>query len=255
MPNVQKIYHGNDLRPDLMKLSLASRRLFYLCLSKLKRNTNPKNVEIFFDPKDEIIITVEEYMECGVAFDESYRQMIVGAKDLVGYVCTVNADIFYSNPEKQIEYKKSRRPKKRSFTLASYAEYQYGSAKVLIRLSDEVGFFIAQLTNEFTSQMLKSALTIPESNAGKLYLLLREWISGGYKTQRIVTVDYLKDCLQVGNTYASYRNFNYAYFQKAAYILVTRTEFTKIKMEIAERDGRKAYKVKISYKFKEKEVV
>ena len=102
--------------------------------------------------------------------------------------------------------------------------------------------------------MLKSALTIPESNAGKLYLLLREWISGGYKTQRIVTVHYLKDCLQIGDSYPSYRNFNYAYFQKAADILVTRTEFTKIKMEIAERDGRKAYKVKISYKFVEKEM-
>lgn len=235
-----------------MKLPLASRRLFYLCLSKLKRTSNKKNVEIFFDPKDEITITVDEYMKCGVAFDESYRQMIVGAKDLVGYVCTVNADIFYCDPEKNIEYKKSRRPKKRSFTLASYAEYQYGSAKVVIRLSDEVGFFIAQLTNEFTSQMLRSALTIPESNAGKLYLLLREWISGGYKKQRIVRVEYLKECLQVGNSYASYRNFSYSYFQKAADILVARTEFTKIKMEIAERDGRKAYKVKISYSYDEK---
>ena len=94
-----------------MKLPLASRRLFYLCLSKLKRNSNPKNVEIFFDSKDEIIITVEEYMECGVAFDESYRQMIVGAKHLVGYVCTVNADIFYSNPENKLNIKNQDAPK------------------------------------------------------------------------------------------------------------------------------------------------
>lgn len=251
MSKVQKIYHGNDLRPDLMKLPLASRRLFYLCLSKLKRNSKPDNVEIFFDPSDEIIITTEEYMQCGIEYDESYRQMVAGAKDLVGYVCTVNADAFYSDPEKRIEHPKSRRPKKRSFTLASYAEYQYGSSKIVIKLSNEVGFFIAQLTNEFTSQMLKSALMLPEGNAGKLYLLLREWISSGHNKEKIIRVEYLKECLQLQNAYPSFKNFNAFFFKAAAKVLIEKTEFTKIEMEIIERQGRKAYKVRLRYKYKE----
>ena len=105
------------------------------------------------------------------------------------------------------------------------------------------------LTKGFTGQFFLSSLRVPDGNSGKLYLILREWISGGYIKERVINVQDMKYLLGVSDKYSDFKDFNKLFFKKSASKLIEKTEFTQIKLEVVEKIARKTHKIKISYDF------
>lgn len=119
-----------------------------------------------------------------------------------------------------------------------------------MKLSEDMEPFVSQLTDNFTGQILLSALRLPDSNAGKLYLLIREWISLGYKKFRVISVEQLKEKLSVQGKYEEFKHFKSKLLDKAIKTLIANTEFEDVQVEIVERRQKFAHMLKITYKAK-----
>ena len=241
----RKIYHRNDMRPALIDMNLPAKRLLYMCLAQIKRKSTADNVILKFDSNTFFKIRIKDYAElCEIDYSAAYRQMIDGVKELRGYVLEADKSLVRLKnqelPEDWIE----------PFTIADKGTgYSKGEGFVIIKFAEEMEYLIAGFKGDFTGQFLLSALRLPEGNAGKLYLILREWISMGYKTHRVVKVESFKNMLGVSDAYNEFKFFNTLFFKRSVKKLIEKTEFTEIKMEIEERLSRKAHKVKISYKY------
>jgi plasmid replication initiation protein len=135
--------------------------------------------------------------------------------------------------------------------------YSIGEGFIKVQFHEKLRPLISGLTKDFTGQYLESVIAIPESNASKLYLILREWISSNrYKSEKNILFSDLRESLGLSGfkTYELYNDFNKLFFKKSAMKLIEKTEFSEIKIEISERKARKAYKLKISWKFDKSEM-
>ena len=247
------LYHRNDIRPALMGMGLSSRRVLYLFLASLPRKVNNKTgkVEILFDSSMEFDLSIEEYANaCNVDHPTAYRQLKEAVYDLMGFVLTpsfkLTKDIDPSLPKDWVE----------PFNVATDGTgYSKGEGFIRVRFHEKMRPLISDLTKGFTGQYLESAVAIPESNASKLYLLLREWISANrYVSEKEVSFAKLREDLGIEEikTYELFNDFNKQFFKRSAKKLIEKTEFSEITMVISERKVRKAHKVKISWKFDSK---
>lgn len=240
----KKIYHKNEANKALAAMSLPARRLLYLTISKIVKDKN----ELKFDPEQRFIITAKEYAElCDVSESVAYRQL----KDGIWDIRTTMMEILESEvvPAEQ----RKNRPVDMTivFTVANYGAYSNGEGFVELSLDPIVAPYISNLENDFTSQYLLSALRISDSNANKIYILLCEFISSGMYAHKIIDVDELKSKLSIDDmkAYQTYKQFKQSFWDRSLKKILDVTEFTKIEMEIVERKGRKASKVKISYEY------
>lgn len=246
----QNIYHSNEIRPSLMKMSLSARRLFYICLSQIKREYKGDDTILKFDHNQTIKISINEYSElCDIPLSEGHRQAVEGAKDLMKTIFDVPNDIFYADPVNETRPLNRKRNKRRLFNIVTRATYEDGKGYVSIKLSEDISFFISELTNQFTSQVLNSSLALGSSSAAKLYLLLREWICAGKKEYNILTVDALRTALCLENKYLRFNHLKTKFLMPAARLLIKKTELKEFAVTIVERRERSAYKVKIEYRF------
>lgn len=240
----KKIYHKNEANKALASMTLPARRLLYLTISKIVKDKN----ELKFDPEQKFIITAKEYAElCDVSESVAYRQL----KDGIWDIRTTMMEILESEvvPAEQ----RKNRPVDMTivFTVANYGAYSNGEGFVELSLDPIVAPYISNLENDFTSQYLLSALRLSDSNANKLYILLCEWISSGMYAHKIIDIENLKSKLGIESirTYQAFKDFNKLFFKRSVKSVIDKTEFSKIEMEIVERKGRKASKVKISYEY------
>ncbi|WP_150142687.1 replication initiation protein [Candidatus Enterovibrio escicola] len=243
----RKIYHRNDIRPALIDMTLPSKRLIYMCLAKIKRKSTIDNVILKFDSNQPFEITVGDYAQlCDIDYSAAYRQMVEGVKELRGYVLETDNSLVKSKnkllPEDWIE----------PFTIADKGTgYSKGKGSVTIKFAEEMEYLVAGLESGFTGQFLLSALRLPTGNSGKLYLILREWISSGHRNEKILLVNDLKYELGVSDMYEEFKDFNKIFFKRSAKTVIDRTEFLDIKLEIIKRRARKAHLIKISYTYNE----
>lgn len=240
----KKIYHKNEANKALALMSLPARRLLYLTIAKIVKDKN----ELKFDPSSKFIITAKEYAElCGVSDSVAYKQL----KDGIWDIRTTMMEILES--EVLPAEKRKNRPADMTivFTVANYGAYSNGEGFVELSLDPIIAPYISNLKTDFTSQYLLSALRLADGNANKLYLLLCEWVSSGMYSHKIINIDELKIKLNIESipTYEAFKDFNKLFFKRSVKTVIEQTEFSKVEMEIVERKGRKASKVKISYEY------
>jgi plasmid replication initiation protein len=248
----RKIYTRNDARPALIGMGLSAKRLLFMCLAQLERESSKDNVSIKFNADELFTITVKDYAElCEIGYTSAYRQVVEGIKELRSYLLEAEQGLLKKKedncPSDWIE----------PFTIANDGTgYSKGEGFVRIKFAKQMEPLISSLTSNFTGQFLLSAMQLPDGNAGKLYLILREWICSGFIVDKTITVDDFKDILGVSSlpSYSLYRDFNRSFFERSVKKLIEKTEFTDIKMEILERRMRNVYKVKISYQYDEKAI-
>lgn len=250
----KRVYHRNDARPALIEMGLSAKRIFFMCLAKLPRVSNKDHVIIDFDPGQEFIISVKDYSElCEIDYSAAYRQLVEGVRELRGYVLELDQALLkkkQSPPTSPIDWIEP-------FTVATDGTgYSKGEGYVKVKFAKQLAPLISDLRDSFTGQFFMSAVRLPEGNAGKLYLILREWISSGYFLYKTIEVDEFKDALGVSylKNYKNYAAFKQSFFDRAVKKVIEKTEFIEVNMEIVERRARKAYKVKLSYKYSTKEI-
>lgn len=251
----RKIYHRNDIRPALIDMKLSSRRLLFMWLASLprERDVETGKLEIIFESSQFFEVNVIDYANiCNIDYSAAYRQIIEGVEGLMSFVLTLDHTITNkidpSLPKDWIA----------PFQVAEKGTgYSNGEGFVRIKFAEELKPLISNFSQGFTGQFLDSAISIPESNSSKLYLLLREWVSSNkYINEKIIEfITFKKDLgVEKSTTYNSFNDFNYKFFRRALVKVIEKTEFTSISMEISERRARKAYKVKITWTLDEKEL-
>ena len=240
----KKIYHKNEANKALSLMTLPARRLLYLTIAKIVKDKN----ELKFDPSSKFIITAKEYAElCNVSDSVAYRQL----KDGIWDIRSTMMEILES--EVVPAEKRKNRPSDMTivFTVANYGAYSNGEGYVELSLDPIIAPYISNLENDFTSQYLLSALRLSDGNSNKIYLLLCEFISSGMYVHKTIDIDELKNKLSISDlpAYSTYKQFKQSFWDRALKKVIESTEFSKVEMEIVERKGRKASKVKISYEY------
>lgn len=249
MSRGKKIYHRNDLRMALSELGLPPRRLLWLTLCQLEKDQDGK---IVFDENKVYTVTAKMYSElCGVDDSVAYKQLKSGIEEIRSHLMRVPESELLSKEEMD----RRHRPKDGVvlFTAARYGYYSDGEGFVEIQLDPIMKPFISKLESNFTGHFLLSSLRLSDSNASKLYLLLREWVSAGLSQYKEIEVTEFKDKLSVSGV-KSYDRFDIlrtVFFDRAVKSIIGSTEFKKVEMEIIERRSRKAHKVRISYEFED----
>jgi plasmid replication initiation protein len=241
-PN-KKIYHDNKLKPELMEMDLSPRRILWLALAKLEKD----GMDLIFNPDYIFIITAKEYaLLCGISESVAYRQLKIGIKIIRSHIMSILEKDVLSEEEMK------GRDKDRMvvFTVANHGVYSDGKGYIELKLDPIVAPYISQLRSNFTGQFLLSALRLPDSNANKIYLLLCEWVSSGMFLYKDIAIDDLKKILLISETesYKEFKAFRQVFWDRSIKKILEVTEFTSVNMEIIERRGRKAHKVRISYK-------
>lgn len=240
-----KIYHSNDAHQALANMTLASRRILYMCLSQLERETDAKtrSVTIKFDPDKVFKFTANEYAQiCNIDTSEAYRQLKEGIYNIRTYAMTIPESVLH--PQGRGKAKDWMN----IFTVANQGGYSDGEGYIEIKLAPEFAPFISDLTKNFTGQFLLSAVRLPKGNAYKLYLLLSKWVSSGKTGYCEIELNELKNELGAdSDSYNRFNTFESTFFKRASKQVVEITEFVKIEMKIIERKARKAHKVIITY--------
>jgi len=249
MSRGKKIYHRNDLRMALSELGLPSRRILWLTLCQLDKDELGK---IIFDEDKVYTVTAKMYADlCGLDDSVAYKQLKSGVIDIRTHLMRVPESDLMSKEEME----RRNRPKDGVvlFTAARYGYYTDGEGFIEIQLDPVMKPFISRLDNNFTGQFLLSALRLADSNANKLYLLLREWISSGMIKHKDIELSELKKKLSLFDvkSYERFNLFKSSFFERAVKSIIETTEFNKIELEIIERKARKAHKVRISYEYED----
>lgn len=244
----KKIYHCNDAHQELAKMELSARRILYMCLSELERERDVDSglTSIKFDPEQVFTITAKDYAQlCNIDTSEAYKQLKDGVVKIITYSMKI--------PESVLHPEGRGKPKDfmHIFTVANDGGYSDGEGFIEIKLSPKFAPYVSDLTKEFTSQFLLSAVRLPKGNAYNLYLLLSRWISSGKIGYCEIELDELKRELGAeGVAFERFSGFKNRFFNRAVKQVLTITEFTYIEMEIIQKKGRKAHKVRISYEYK-----
>lgn len=239
-----KIYHRNDARSALASLKLSTRRILYLTIVQQEKD---ESGNLIFCHDKKYTITAKQYAElCDVDESVAYKQLKDGVRDIRTHLMEIS--------ESQViqDYKKSN-DRVIVFTVANHGVYSDGGGYVEIKLDPIMAPYISNLTKNFTGQFLLSGLRIPDSNANRLYLLLREWISSGCIIYKEITVAELKEKLlnSANRSYDEFKTFKQFFWGRAVKKILESSEFSKIDMKIIERKARRAHVVRITYEYDE----
>lgn len=247
MAKGKKIYHRNDMRQELSALSLPPRRILWLILAQLDKDIDGNTVYV----KDKVFtIRAKDYAAlCQIDESVAYKQLKSGVEEIRTHLMRIPESELFT----QEELKRKNRPKDGVvlFTVANYSYYTDGEGYIEVKLDPVIAPFISKLSKNFTGQFLLSALRLPDSNANKLYLLLREWISSGMVLYKDIKIDELKEKLYIldKESYSEFDVFKRFFFMRSVKKIIEETEFNKIEMKIIERRKRRAYKLRISYEY------
>ena len=132
-----------------------------------------------------------------------------------------------------------------------------GDGFIEINFTRQMEPYICRLKDGYTTQVLLSAVRLSDPNASNLYQLIRKKISSGMIKYFDITIDQLKDELNLFKLdtettekiylYPEFKDFNKAVIKKSLLSIEKLTELGKLNAEVIEKRNRKAYAIRISY--------
>lgn len=231
-------------------MPLYARRILFLVISQLDSKSLIEEGRIF-------TVSAKNYAKiCGLDIDTAYSQLKSGAEQLHSQSLRIPQDellkAFARKPKEFIE-QESRWRGMRLLHITNSCSYIDNEAEVQIELSRQVEPYVCMLERDYTTQILLSSVRISDTNASKLYQLLRSKISEGKREYFDSSVDKLKSDLLIDKvaTYEEFKYFKNQFFERACRKVIEVTEFNTIEMDIIEKKARKAYKVRISYTYED----
>ncbi len=193
---------------------------------------------------------------CDIDIDTAYEQLRLGARQLHSQSIEIPQEellkAFARRPGEIQESEKKWRGM-RLLHITDSCSYVDLEAIVQVQFSRQVEPYICMIEKDFTTQILLSSVRLTETNASNLYQLLRKYISAGKTKYFSIDVEELKVELGVEKheTYKEFKFFKNKLINRSIEKILEVTEFTRIDMEITERQGRKASRVTFSYEYRD----
>ena len=254
-PNT-KIRHRNEINSTFSQLPLAARRVLYMAIAQLDSKKIITQGQTFK-------ISASEYAAiAGVDISVAYKQLKEGAKELQTSTISIPKskllEPFTRAGEPLLQKKTSKSPVDtiRSLNLTEYCDYAESESSIELSFTRYMEPYICRLAGGFyTTQVLLSAARLSEANASALYQLIRKHISLGKIKYFDITVDELKDELNLFRiengekiySYPEFKIFNRDFIKKNIDTISKLTEIKNISIAVTERISRKANKLRFTY--------
>ncbi|MFZ4210578.1 replication initiation protein [Pantoea endophytica] len=241
-----KIRHRNEINNTFSALPLSARRILFMAMAQLDSKSNLKSGQMFK-------ITAKEYaVIADVDLSVAYKQMKEGAELLQSSLIKIPKSQLMQPEMKAISQKDAIW----RLNLTDFCSYSENESSIIISFGRTIEPYICQLKDNYTTQVLFSAVRLSDTNASSLYQLIRKYISAGCDSYFEILIDDLKDQLSLYKEdgddkiylYPDFKIFNRSFLKKNISVI---SEFTEIKMlnvEVVSKLDRKASKLRFSYK-------
>lgn len=245
-----KIRHRNGINQTFTQMPLAARRVLFLMMAQVDPKHLIQEGKIFE-------ISAKDYSTlCNVDIDTAYNQLKLGAEQLHNQSLRIpQSELLKAFARRPNEFYESEKEWKgmRLLHITESCSYVDKEAIVQVKFSRQVEPYICMIERDFTTQLLLSSVRLSDSNATNLYQYLRKKISNGKKSYFEIEVDKLRKELFIDHfeTYKTYKFFKNQFIDRSIKKILEITEFNFIKIEIIERKGRKAHKLRISYEYED----
>jgi plasmid replication initiation protein len=251
-----KIRHKTDINKTFSTMPLSARRVLFLCLAQL----DPKKIipESFM-----FRIYANEYATiCNIDSSTAYSQLKDSTLKLQQHLISIPRDKLLP-PIPRLGDRAWKKPEgkgTRVLNVTDFCDYIDGEGYIEISFSRQMEPYICSLSNDYTTQVLLSAVRLRDTNASNFYQLIRKNISQGNKDFFDINVIELKQELGLYTTvkgetvysYPEFKHFNSLVLKRSIKAIKSPiTELTNIDVKIIERKGRKANILRISYTISE----
>ncbi|EIC0237980.1 replication initiation protein [Salmonella enterica subsp. enterica serovar Infantis] len=234
--------HSDDFQFSMAKLSLQAKRVLVLMLAQI---SNPTEI-----PKDENLTFTVKASEfavlCDVDIKSSYALLDKAVNDL-------SVSFIY----KDLSLGELRRLRKTP--ILDDVLYCYDEGYCELSLNKKNYHYFFDLVKSFTSNNVHEVLRLDEKNLFNFHQVLnkrfsKRKVNPDYRTGFVIGVDELKDEMWLFDVVGNKKEYNYKEFKyfnkflkKIASSMEAATSFKNISIDIAEKCGRKATHLKISY--------
>ncbi|EAA6468353.1 replication initiation protein [Salmonella enterica] len=244
-----KIRHRNEINNTFSSLPLAARRILFMAMAQLDSKDSLTEGQVFR-------VSASEYSNIAdVDVSVAYKQMKEGVSELQSSVIKIKQ----SQLIKDIPNLNLKKDSLLSLNLTDYCVYTESEGYIDIVFSRSIEPYITKLKDSYTSQVLISSVRLTDSNASTFYQYLRKKISEGKLKGFDVGVTELKDELGLYGFsdddvnqrlyyYPQFKDFNKDFLSKNIAKISNLTEIKNLKFSIIEKQGRKASKLRFSYK-------
>ncbi len=248
-----KVRSRNELNETMKTMNISSRRVLLLALAQLDSKKLINEGQVFR-------IHAHEYAKLSkVDINKAYQQLQEATEKLQTQTLRIQREQLlnpFLRKGEKLNFKKPKDEGYAKLNLTEYCFYAKDSGYVDISFSRIAEPYICMLEKNFTTQVLLSAARLSDTNASNLYNLISENKSKGKSEYFEICIEELKDKLNLYNEdkkgvrdyyYPDFKVFNRDVIKKSIKTIEEVTEL-KVKVEISQKTGRKASKLKISYK-------
>ncbi|EPR9285172.1 replication initiation protein [Escherichia coli] len=234
--------HSDSFQYSLAALPLQAKRVLFLILAQIANpKERPEESELTFT------ITAQQFSEiCSVDLSGSYES-------LDSAIRTLSTSFIYEDVSKGT----LRRMLQTNIT--SKVKYHYDEGYCTVKINKDAYPYFFELSKSFTKSNLYEVARMPDKTLINFYQVIskrysKSDINHKYKNEFIIAIDDLKDEMwfftidgkEKNYTYPDFKHFNTA-LKRLCIELSKYTSFKNVSVSIAEKCGRKATHLKISY--------
>ncbi len=248
-----KVRNRNELNETMKSMNISSRRVLLLAMAQLDSKKLINEGQVFR-------IYAHEYAKLSkIDVKEAYQQLSTAAENLQTQTLKISKDQLlnpFVRKGEKLDFRKPEGRGYRNLNITRYCDYEKDSGYIDIEFSRDAEPYICMLEKNFTTQVLLSAARLSDTNASNLYNLISEKKSAGKSEYFEIEVEELKEKLNLFKedkkgikeySYPNFKEFNRTVIKKSIETIEEVTEL-KVKIEISQKQGRKASKLKVSYK-------
>jgi plasmid replication initiation protein len=211
------IVQSNKLINGRYEMTLLERRIFLKMISMIK--SSDKDFQDFYINAKDIIL------DACLEGNSIYMELRKATRRLLQHVCEIDE-------EKRLV----------QVSLISTAIYYKGQGMIQLRFDPTLKPYLLELKNNFTVYGLKQALKLKSFYSLRIYELLKQFSSTGY---RIISIEELRFALGIKDGYTKYADFKKRILTQAQKELAN----TDIPFELEEiKTGRKITSLKFRFK-------
>ena len=227
---VPKVYKNKKLNnANFGRYNLNDYQTLLLLISKLGKTNADGTYKQDSELKREHLITAKEFHDAfGVAIDSCYRVLKNAGKKLM------ETSITLEKPELFIT---------QQINVCSKVEYQHKEGSILVKLTDDILPYLAQVQKKFVLYNLKEVANFGSLYSTRLYELIQEFKDTGWLVKSIAQ---LREVFAVGKKFPLYANFKAKTFAHAVDEINSQYPTMKLRFEEI-KEGRKV--VSIDFRF------
>jgi len=224
------VVKSNALIETSYRLTTNEQRIVLACIAQVRRD-EPITDKIMYE------ISATDFSElCGVTLKSSYRELKQSALKL-------------KRREVRITQEPNGHGRRKKTLVTGWVqsiEYSDGEGLVSLRFNHDILPYLTEISGCYTKYKLKNVVRMSSTYGARIYELLIQWLDSG---EREVSVEWLREVLQIKEKYKAMNNFKARVLEPAIKDINNNSD---LKVGVTQRKtGTKVTHLKFKFKLKE----